>query len=354
MTNRTTLSLLVAVGLLITACSMRGPSPIGAAAGAQSAEPTALSVEQLGAECPPADLAPLSEYFGYVTSVVRISSDDVVASAIGASITEHGSAEMSSLLHSQSLQPITSGSTPVRLQLGPQDIAETRRLPEQESVLVASRGSADNSWVQFIIVEKTDGDLVFAGSCGAMFRSHLVGYRDVARPGETLAVVFHDVVTSDADWADYNNWDLSLGRFAPTPFEERPPRNRLLDPDEAPHGVLEALTPFVIELSVPVEWFSIDGAALCTFVSEGWNECFALEASTDETVTLTGFGALSEDVEIWLVDYKQAGIAEPLTEVGSIRLPASVDSVLIASVQGGAFSSLEEIQKSRISVVLNG
>ena len=89
--------------------------------------------------------------------------------------------------------------------------------PEGLSVLIAIRPPDQvgaDAWVRFLIVEQPAGDLRFAGDCADGFwRQRLAGYRDEARPDDTLADVFLDVIADDAAWSDFNDWDLHQGAY---------------------------------------------------------------------------------------------------------------------------------------------
>ncbi len=89
-------------------------------------------------------------------------------------------------------------------------------------------------------------------------------------------------------------------------WEDQDPWNRVVDPDETPPEILDALEPFAIGLEVDESLagaLSKAGWGICTRSSMGWNPCVPTELVLEGTgpIPLDGFAVPGEPVEVWLV-----------------------------------------------------
>ncbi len=311
-----------------------------------------IAVEDLGRDCPTleGDRANSAFYFGLVSRVDRVASTAVARVAREAEVVAEV-ADVTAVLSAPGRQLLyadgrTGSVSP--LLMGSDLRGESARLPDGESVLVAiwaPHGSGEG-FVQFVIVEREGGEVWFAGECAdVLYRQPLAAYRDEVRPGYSLEDVLLAVITDEAVWSDFNDWNLHQGAYGPQSWDELPPRARRLDVAGTPEDVLNSLQQFTLELEVPTEWRGMPLGALCTFVSEGWNECIALQALDQSNVaSLMGWGRPGETVEVWLVDYINLGFAAPLALIGTFQLPAAADgSTVSARVVGGRATTLDEV-----------
>ena len=312
--------------------------------------PIAVSDLGLGCSTLQGDRANSAYYFELVSRVDRADSATVARVAREAELVDE-EADVTALLGAPERQSVyADGRTESvsRLLMGQNLRGEAGRLPAGESVLIATGAlpQEGEALVWFVIVERPGGDVVFAGDCADLFyRQPLAAYRDQVRPGDTLADVLFAVIDDEAVWSDFNDWDLHEGPYSAPSWDELAPRARQLDVESTPEEVLDSLQRFDLELEVPTEWMGMPLGAVCTFVSQGWNECFALEALDQSNVaSLMGWGRPGESVEVWLIDYINLGIGQPLALIGTFELPAAIDgSTVSARVVGGQAETLEGV-----------
>jgi|GEM_PF-4116609 len=98
-----------------------------------------------------------------------------------------------------------------------------------------------------------------------------------------------------------------------------------------------------MDVGVPESWRGLAGGALCTFVSEGWNECVAFEAIGGEpSMQLVGWGIPGQPIEVWLVDYTDGGTDEPLALIATLTFPATaMDGPIRVAVVGSSATDLD-------------
>lgn len=255
--------LLLAVALL-PACSGRvdGGAPQDVAVLSSAGSESGLAGLRLGEECSGelSDRFNAAYYFGIVNRVDRVISDAVLAATRGAS--EHaGEAEVSDLLSATEAVVAWVDETapePERLLIGEDLIPDIERLPGGLDMLLVLRPShlAGVAWVQFaVVVDPDSGDLVFIGLCGERFYGDkLTEYRDEVRPNQRLDDLFLSVVTNEGVWADFNDWDLGQGAYDPLALGELSPQERQIDLDGTPTDVLDALIPYVVDVTLPDGW----------------------------------------------------------------------------------------------------
>jgi hypothetical protein len=182
--------------------------------------PGPIAVEDLGLGCSSlkGDRANSAYYFESISRVDRVDSATVARVAREAEIVDE-LADVTAVLSAPERQSVyADGRTQSvsRLLLGLNLRDESARLPEGKSVLIAIRAlpREGEALVQFVIVERPGGDVVFAGDCADLFyRQPLTAYRDEVHPGDTLADVLFDVIDDEAAWSDFNDWDLHQGAY---------------------------------------------------------------------------------------------------------------------------------------------
>jgi hypothetical protein len=311
-----------------------------------------IAVEDLGRNCPTleGDRANSAFYFGLVSRVDRVDSAAVARVVREAEVVDEA-ADVTAVLSALGAQRVyadgrTGSVSP--LLMGSALRGESARLPGGDSVLIAIRAphGSGEAFVQFVVVEREGGEVRFAGDCAdLLYRQPLAAYRDEVRPGDPLGSVLLAVIADEAVWSDFNDWNLHQGAYGPLSWDELPPRARQLDVEGTPEEVLNSLQRFTLELEVPTEWRGMPLGALCTFVSEGWNECIALQAVDQSNVaSLMGWGRPGETVEVWLIDYINLGFTAPLALIGTFELPAAIDgSTVSARVVGGRATTLDEV-----------
>lgn len=194
---------------------------VGAGVGGFLLRPGPIAVEDLGKHCSPGgDRYNSAHYFGEISRLERVSSESVVKASREAEMIDDDAADVTTILGAPERQTVYAEGAedlPSTLQMARGMREEAVRLPEGLSVLIAiwqpDRVGAD-PWVLFLIVEQPAGDLAFAGNCAdGVWRQRLAGYRDEARPDDTLADVFLDVIANHAAWSDFNDWDLHQGTY---------------------------------------------------------------------------------------------------------------------------------------------
>jgi len=341
----------VATSVLVMSSCAAGASNLAAEVAASSRP---LDIGQVGADCAAGEYMPMSEYYSLVDTVSSLTTDEL--SSIAREADDAAMVDISAIRTAPSFRVVAGrplGTKPS--QLGPQDAGDARRLPDGHEVLLATQAADDADIVRLAAVVLNDGELTFAGNCGRAFTDHLRRYRDIAIPESSLSDVFAAVTTADSAWADFNDWDMQAGRYAPPAFEDLAPRDRILDVELTPRDVVTSLTSFTLDLSVPEAWLDIRGAALCTFAPEGWNECTALEALDPGSLTarLYGFANGGDTLEVWLVDYLNGGVADPIALVGEFRLESS-DGSVVARVVGASGRSFEDARNSTMRVEVTG
>lgn len=193
---------------------------VGAGVGGLLLRPGPIAVEDLGKHCSPeGNRYNSAHYFGEISRVERVSSASVARASREAEIVDE-EADVTAILSAPERQTVFADDAqnlPSTLWMARGVREEAVRLPEGLSVLIAiwqpDRVGA-GPWVSFLIVEQPAGDLRFAGDCAdGTWRQRLAGYRDEARPDDTLADIFFDVIANDAAWSDFNDWDLHQGPY---------------------------------------------------------------------------------------------------------------------------------------------
>jgi len=182
-----------------------------------------VTVENAGRVCTnqPMDMFNTAWYFGAVSIVYSTTSDALTAAvdATGGLDGESGALEISpitvkngtSIVHGDEF-----GATPETVAMGPEYVSEATRLASGQVVMVSLRPSSHgaDAWVQFITLVDDSGALAFVGDCAwQLFGQRLAAYRDSARPDETTAEVFMEVISDETVWSDFNDWDLGEGPY---------------------------------------------------------------------------------------------------------------------------------------------
>lgn len=313
---------------VLSACGAPQTTSIGASQ-PSDVDTSTLGFADVGRQCGGVgDRENPAEYFDEISRLDRVSTQTLTAQMSSAGSIDEDLMAVSFIASWLDIDEVhDDGLTAAAEELLVENnvVAEASRLPAGLESLVATRYSdrRNDAWIQFIVVVDVNGEVAFAGDCADIFFAEtLRSYHEEVRPEATLEALFIDIVTNDATWRDFNDWDTKKGAFAPPTFAELDPVDRQLDIESTPPEVLDQLSRFTVEVEVPEEWLNIPYLSLCTFASEGWNTCFAIEALDGTTVVpLEGYGTVGGPIEVWVIEYAQRGTDDPLGMVGSIVFP---------------------------------
>lgn len=184
------------------------------------------------------------------------------------------------------------------------------------SALVAlGNGAQDGvAYIRHVFFEDKDGGFAVVGLCrtSAMIAVALDAYATESGASSSYKVL-RAVATDDTALSAFGAWTLG----EPISWSSRPATERLLDIEGTPAEVLDRLSLVTIVIEkVPDRWRSFD-ATLCTWVSEGWNECTALDADDPgEPLEMAAYTVPGEPIELWLLD-QDANVIEPLALLGA-------------------------------------
>ena len=209
------------------------------------------------------------------------------------------------------------------------------------SALVAlTRGSGpDAAFMTMAVVETDNGGFTVSGGCQTQRVAHAVHAYATALEHPSSYELLRGIAADDDALTAFHEWTQSS---AQVDWIERPPRERLLDVEATPQNVLDALSSYRIVIEqMPKEWTTFD-AALCTWVSMGWNECTHFAAYDDHPMEVFGFFDPNKTFELWLVD-SDANVTDPTALIGVFDAGlADEDGVIYLSVTGNQ-ATLEEL-----------
>ncbi len=337
----------IAVMALLSACGAPQTTSIGASQPSDVTQST-LAFADVGRACDGVgDRWNPAEYFGDISRLDRVSTDTLMAQISSGEFVDEDLA-MPFITTWPDIDEIhddgrTAGAD--ELFVATDILTDATRLPAGLESLVATTYSdrLGDGWIEFIVLVDSNAEVAFAGECAdGFFAETLRDYHEEVRPEATLEALFIEIVTNDATWRDFNDWDTQQGAYAPPTFAELDPRDRQLDIEFTPPEVLDRLSPFTMDVEVPEEWLDIPYLSLCTFVAEGWNTCFALEALDKSTVAqLEGYGTVGEPIEVWVLEYAERGTDDPLGLAGSIVFPPG--RTARAEITGSTATSIDAV-----------
>lgn len=312
------------VALVVSSCAANESVETNAGQGAD-----VIDVDELGASCSGVgDVAPASD-FQAVARIYRVGSGDVLGAIDG---VERDRPVLSRLLEAEPEVVFSDGSESLAVLYGnPADIASYERMPTDLPLLIATQvvDYPDRAeLVKLAAVEQSDGSLVFVGDCaGRLYQEPLESYRQVAYPDLSPVELFLLVVSDSRVQVDYEDYFLGNGKYSATEFSTLEPRSRLLDLESTPEDVLAKLDTYEVLVELPSDWSELKDGAVCTFSPLGWNECVALELFDAGSHRLSVLANEGDRLEIWLVDYVDAGIDEPVALLGTTSPLKQADPV---------------------------
>lgn len=134
--------------------------------------------------------------------------------------------------------------------------------------------------VAAVVLILLDGRVMFIQTCSEYLQDGLDGFAagQTRFLAATPADLLRGMVSEDPEvMAAYVEWAQGP---EPLAWEDQPPEERLLDPEETPAEVLAGLRVVAVAFDAPEAWWGRT-EVLCTRASLGWNECVSLTLGSE-------------------------------------------------------------------------
>jgi len=199
-------------------------------------------------------------------------------------------------------------------------LQELLRDEKADTVLVGLGSGAQGPEVgaiRNVYIETGNGGFTVVGKCGttSVIAAGVARYAEAVGASSSFELL-RSLATSQEALDAFEAWQQG----APVVWAAAPATQRLLDVEETPVEVLDRLGVITVNIdNAPDEWRTFE-AVICTWVSQGWNECTAFDAGeSGEPLELLAYVVPGEPIEVWVLN-AEANLSEPLGRLGTFDI----------------------------------